>query len=86
MQADGGFVQDVEDTHQARADLGGKPDPLGLPAGEGPSGASQVQVVHSHVQQKGQAVPDLLEYPFGDDRFLARKRQGRKELHAFPNG
>src|SRR5438105_3561893 len=31
MKADRGFVEDVEDTHQARADLGGEPDALRLP-------------------------------------------------------
>jgi len=35
VQADGGFVQDVQHTAQAGADLSGQPDALRLAAGEG---------------------------------------------------
>ncbi len=38
VQADGGLVQDVEHPDQPRTDLGGQPDALRLPAGEGAGG------------------------------------------------
>src|SRR5262245_60584165 len=40
-----GLIEDVHDTHQARADLGGEADALGLTAGEGRGGAIEGQVV-----------------------------------------
>jgi hypothetical protein len=45
MEPDRGLVEDVEHPHQTRADLGGEPDPLRLPAGEGGRRPGQGQVV-----------------------------------------
>jgi len=45
MQADGGFVADVEDTHQAAADLGGQTDTLSFTAAERHRGTFQRQVI-----------------------------------------
>src|SRR5205814_2885524 len=41
VETDARLVEDVEDTHQAGADLRRQPDPLRLPAGEGVGGALQ---------------------------------------------
>ncbi|OPY84786.1 MAG: hypothetical protein A4E72_02096 [Syntrophus sp. PtaU1.Bin208] len=86
MKADSGFIEDVEDPHQPRADLGRQPDALAFAAGKGPGGARQIQVVHPHVEQKSQAVLDLLENPFRDEHLLGGKGQGREKVHAFPDG
>jgi hypothetical protein len=52
MQADGRLVEDVEDPHQRRADLGGQPDPLPLAAGKRGRGAGKVQVVQPYVGEE----------------------------------
>ena len=60
VQSDGGLVQDIEDPHQGRADLGGQADALALAAGEGSGGAAEGQVPQAHRLQKAQAGLDLL--------------------------
>ena len=45
VQADGRFVQDIEDADQTRPDLGGQADTLSFAAGQGASRPRQCQVV-----------------------------------------
>jgi hypothetical protein len=52
VQADGGLVQDVEDAHEAGADLGGQADALRLAARERRRGAREREVVEPHVHQE----------------------------------
>ena len=47
VQADARLVEDVEHADQARADLGGQPDALGLAAGERRGAAAQREVVEA---------------------------------------
>ena len=54
VQADGRLVQHVHDAGQARADLAGQPDALGLAAGNRVGAAVQRQVVQAHVVQEAQ--------------------------------
>ncbi len=44
VEADTGFVEDVEDTAEAGADLGGEADALAFSAGEGGGGAVEGEV------------------------------------------
>ena len=66
VQADARLVEHVEHADQARADLGGEPDPLRLPACQGRGGTVQRQVVEAHVEEEAKAGVDLLEYEPGD--------------------
>ena len=52
MKTDGGLVQDIEDAHQLRSDLGCQSDPLGLAARESGRGAIQGQVIEAHVHHE----------------------------------
>ena len=55
VQPDRWLVEDVQDAHQARADLGRQPDALGLAARQGVAGAVERQVVQADVDQEAQA-------------------------------
>jgi hypothetical protein len=54
VQADGGLVEHVEHADEARADLGGEADALGLSPGQGAGRAGQRQVVEADVEQEAQ--------------------------------
>ena len=62
VQPDRRLVEDVEDAHQARADLGRQSDALRLAAGERSRGAVQGQVVEPNIHQEVQPRADLLEH------------------------
>ena len=66
VEADGRLVQDVQDAHQRRADLGRQPDPLGLAAREADARPVQRQVVQPDVHQEPEPRHDLLEHLAGD--------------------
>ena len=66
VQPDARLVQHVQHPDQARSDLGGQPDPLGLTAGQARGRPAQRQVVQAHVEQELQPLVDLLEHPLGD--------------------
>src|SRR6188508_114699 len=61
VQADARLVQDVENTHQARADLSCEPDPLGFAAGKSSRGAVQGEIVEPHITQESKPVAHFLE-------------------------
>ena len=81
VQTDGRLVQDVQHTHQARADLRGQPDALRLAAGEGGRRALQGQIVQTHIDQEAQAGVDLFHNALRD-RLLAR---GERRILACPD-
>ena len=66
VKPDRRLVEHVQHAHQARADLAGQPDPLGLSPGQGGRAARQVQVVEAHVEQEAEPGADLLEHLLGD--------------------
>ena len=66
VQADGGFVKDVHDADQSRADLRGEADALCFAAGEGFGAAGEGEVVEADVVEESQAVADFFE-DFGSD-------------------
>ena len=61
MQTDARLVEDVEHTHQARADLGREPDALGFAAGKGVGRSFQRQVVESDIDQEAEPLADFLQ-------------------------
>ena len=80
VQPDRRLVEDVEDAHQAGADLGGQPDPLRLTAGQRAGRPVQGQVVQADVEQETQPLLDLLEHPLGDLPLPRGELEGAQEL------
>ena len=81
VQADGGLVQDVDDSSQLRPHLRGQPDALGLAAGERRTGTIERQIPEADVEQEAQAVPDLLQQLGRHHLVVSFQRQGGDELH-----
>jgi len=75
VKADGGLVQDIEDSHQGGADLGGQADALALAAGEGSRRPGQGQIPQAHGLQKAQTGLDLLQDPPRDAHLLLGEGQ-----------
>src|SRR5690606_34893661 len=75
MQANGRLVEDINDAHQAGADLAGQADTLRFAAGKGVGAAVQSQVVEAVVDQKLQAWTDFLEDLVGN--FAAPAAEGK---------
>ena len=65
VQADRRLIEDVQHAHEARADLGGQTDALGLAAGKGGHGPAQGKIFQAHVAHEGQTVGQLLEQGLG---------------------
>ena len=61
VQSDTGFVQNVKNAHQPRADLSRKADPLRFSSGQGRRRSGQGQIIQSHVGQKCQSAAYLLD-------------------------
>src|SRR6266852_1763228 len=66
VEPDGRLIQDVEDPHQLRSDLGGHPDPLRLTPRQRVGRPGQRQVLEPHVDQELQPLPDLFQNAAGD--------------------
>ncbi len=80
VQADRGFVEDVEHAHQAAADLPGQPDALHLAAGKGGGGAVERQVLQAHIFEELQAAANFLEGLDCDQPPVGVQFQGAEEL------
>jgi hypothetical protein len=59
MEADGGFVEDVDDSAQPGTELGGELDALDFAAGESAGGAVKREVVEADVFEEGEALFDF---------------------------
>ena len=79
VQADGGFIQNIEHADEARTDLRRQTDALRLAAGECARRAGERQVAQAHVDQKAQAGVNLFENRRGDHAVLFAKGQRGKE-------
>ena len=66
VQADRGLVEDVQAVGEARADLAGEAQALGLAAGEGGRGAVEREVLQADVLEEIEALADLLKRLLGD--------------------
>ena len=71
VESDRRLVEHVEHAREARADLGGQPDPLALTAGERGGLAVKREVAEAHLVEECQPAADLLEQ-FGRDHTLRR--------------
>ncbi len=59
VQADRGFVQNIEHARELRTDLRSQADALILAPGQGGAGSAQSEVFQTHVRKKVQALLDL---------------------------
>ena len=84
VETDRRLVEDVQDAHQGRPDLGGQADPLRLAAGQGHARPVEGQVVQPDVDEEAEPGDDLLEQ-LVRDRPLAFG-QGRLEPRAPDEG
>ena len=66
VQADRRLVEDVQDAHERRPDLGREADALGLAAGQRLARPVDRQVVEPDVDEEAEARADLLEDLVGD--------------------
>ena len=66
VKPDRRLVQDVQDAHERRPDLGREADPLGLPAGQRLARPVDRQVVESDVDEEPEPRADLLQDLVGD--------------------
>ena len=78
MQADAGFVQNVEHPHQAGADLGGQPDALRLAATQGAALAIEREVAQADVLQEAEPGADFLDEVVGDLLLKLRQLERRR--------
>src|SRR4051794_30275672 len=70
MEADRGFVENVQHAAEAAADLAGEADALGFAAGESGSGAAKREVVEAHVNEKREPVIDFADQFPGNFLFI----------------
>lgn len=61
MEANRWLVQNVQDTHEAGADLRCQANALGLASGKRRRGTIEGQIVESDIDQKTQALQDFLD-------------------------
>ena len=66
VQADGGFIQHIQDARQAGADLGSQTDALAFTAGQRGRSSGKREVVQPHIVEEVQAVRDFAEDAAGD--------------------
>ncbi len=86
MEPDRRFVQDIEDASQPGPDLGGQPDPLGLPARERDRRPAELEVGHPQPVHDLEAVADLLDDLPGHLVQGRRKGEGRGFLPQAADG
>src|SRR6266567_5442682 len=78
VETDAGFIKNVENAAQARADLRGQTDALRFTAGKRGGGAIQAEVAESHGEKEIDALGDFFERPRGD--FFLALRELRDHL------
>ena len=78
VEADRGFVEDVEHADEAAADLAGEADALRFAAGERGGGAFEREVFEADVVQEAEAAADFFEDLVGDLFFVAFEDERRR--------
>jgi len=78
VQADARFVEHIQDAHQAGADLGRQPEPLGFAARKGVAGSLQREVGEADLGEELQPLSDLAEEAVGDRLVLGREAKAVK--------
>jgi len=66
VQADRGFIEDVEDAGQPATDLGRQANALGFATGQRAAGAIEVEIIETDIVEEAQALDDFLENGLGD--------------------
>ena len=72
MQADAGFVEDVQDSDEPRTDLCRQPNALRFAPGERLGAAVQREIIESDIHQKAQALAHFLDNRAGNIRVEPR--------------
>ena len=80
MQADAGLVQNIQHTHERRADLRCQTDALGLAAGKGPCRTGKGQILQAHALQEAQSGADLPQDLLCNDRLGTFQREVIQEF------
>ena len=80
MEADRWLVQNVQDTHEAGANLRCQANALGLASGKRRRGTVEGQIVESDIDQKAQALQDFLNNAPADKLLALGKLQALKKL------
>ena len=75
VQANGGFVQNIENAHQRRTDLRSQTNTLALTAGQGGSSSGKGQILQTHIHQKLQPGLNLPDNLLCDQRHIAFQLQ-----------
>ena len=86
VQANAGFIEDIENAHQRRTDLGCQTNALGFPTGKGAAAPGKGNIIQPDIGQKTQAIFDFLQYLPGNKVFSLRKLQAIKKCQSFPHG
>src|SRR5579872_4289891 len=81
VQADGRFVEDVQDAGQPAADLTGEPNPLRFAAGKRRGRASQREVIEADIDEELQAIANLAQQLAGELLFRFRQLQRQEQRH-----
>src|SRR5262249_40070489 len=68
MQADAGFIQDVEDADESAADLTGETNALSFAAGESRRRSLQCEIIEPDVEQKSEPAADFFQHPTAMER------------------
>ena len=80
MEANRWLVQNVQDTHEAGADLRCQANALGLASGKRRRGTIEGQIVESDIDQKTQALQDFLDDASADKLLALGEFQALKKL------
>ena len=75
VQANGRFIQNIQHTHQRRADLGSQSDPLAFAAGQGACRPGQRQITQAHILQELESAADLPQDLLCDQGHIALQMQ-----------
>jgi len=85
VQADAGFVQDIQDPHQPAPNLAGQADALRFPARQGGRGPFQGQVMQADVQQELQSAPHFTKHFACDFPVAPTQLKGLEESERLPD-
>ena len=80
VESDARLVQDIQHTHQRRADLRGKADTLRFAAGQRPRRAGEGQILQTDALQEAKTGANLTQNLLRNDRLRPLEVQGVKEL------
>jgi hypothetical protein len=86
VEADGGFIEDVEDASESGAELGSEADALGFAAGEGGGAACEGEVTESDIDEEAEPFADFAEEVASDACFVAGEGEMFEEVEGLIEG